>query len=202
MSGVTEKSLLEIWSKALPRLPKNRFNTVASFVGILLGVVPVIFGSVGQFRSLLLPYVEFLATIYATLLGFIIAGYAIFTTSANPAFLLAIWKHEDSKAKMPLLKLHLLIYVRLFIAVFVNLFAMMALSAVFRLWPTIAAQITLSDRVSLATQAIVLGIVGLSISVVAVQLKALIFNLYDLTITQVRFLEINEKSEASAKDKK
>ena len=194
---IKEKSLLEIWSKALPKIPKNRFNTWASISGSTVASIPLIFGPISGFISLFRPYTDLLAAVYAGLLGFIIAGYAIFTTAGNPKFLLEIWKHIDERSGLPLLKLHLLVFIKLFITVFVSLILVLLQSMLFRLWPVILKQIQISEWFRIFLQVSSLGIIGWTITASAVQLKTLIFNLYDLTLTQVQFLEIEETSSNS-----
>ena len=188
---VKEKSLLELWSKTIPKIPKNRFNTWMSRAGLLFGIIPMISGPIGNFVALFQPYSDLLSTVYAGLLGFIIAGYAIFTTAGNPKFLLEIWRHIEPRSGLPLLKLHLLVFVRLFIVVFFALLIVLIQSLLFRIWPGVSTQIQLSGRLTIFIQCLSLAATGWSVSAAAVQLKTLIFNLYDLTITQVQFLGID-----------
>lgn len=190
-SSITEKSLLELWAKTIPKIPKNRFNFWASMIGLLFGLAPVVLGQINNFISQLQPYSDLLAQVYSGLLGFIIAGYAIFTTAGNPKFLVEIWKHIDERSKLPLLKLHLLVFVRLFLVVFCSLLIVLIQSLLFRLWPTVSPQVQLSDRLVIFIQSISLAAIGWSVTATAVQLKTLIFNLYDLTLTQVKFLQID-----------
>jgi hypothetical protein len=190
--NIQEKSLLELWSKTLPKIPKNRFNSWVSMLGLLFGVLPFVIGPIEKFVAQFQPYTDLLATVYAGLLGFIIAGYAIFTTAGNPKFLLEIWKHTDKRSGLPLLKLHLLVFVRLFIVVFVSMLIVLLQSLLFRMWPSFSGQVQLSDRIINLIQALSLGSIGWTVTASSVQLKTLIFNLYDLTITQVQFLQIEE----------
>ena len=191
---ITEKSLLEIWSKTFPKLPHNRFNTWAALSGFLLLLIPLIFGPIPEFKNLMLPFVELLATVYGSLLGFIIAGYAIFTSASNPKFILQIWKHVDSKSQLPLLKLHLLVYVRLFLSLFLSLGCVVVMALTLRIWPFITLHVSISERLRLALQCISMALIGWSITNSSVQIKAMIFNLYNLILTQVRFLEIDDKN--------
>lgn len=191
---VIEKSLSEIWSKTLLRVPKSRFNNLVSLVGVALGAFPLIVGPVKSFSGTFQSAADLLVGAYAGLLGFIIAGYAIFTTAGNPKFLVEIWKHIDSRSGLPLLKLHLLVFVRLFLVVFFALFISISVSFAFRLWPTLSEKVAFAPSLRLCLQAVVLSTLGWTISATAVQLKTLIFNLYDLTLTQVKFLEIEAGS--------
>jgi len=193
-ANIQEKSLLELWSKTLPKIPKNRFNSWVSSSGLLFGVVPFVIGPIDKYVSQFLPYSDLLAMVYAGLLGFIIAGYAIFTTAGNPKFLLEIWKHKDERSGLPLLKLHLLVFVRLFIVVFISMLIVLFQSLAFRVWPSLASQVQLSDRLHCFIQATSLGSIGWTVTASSIQLKTLIFNLYDLTITQVQFLAIDEET--------
>lgn len=197
---IQEKSLLEIWAKTFPLLPKNRLNTALSLAGLVLALLPLICGRISDFVRTVLPTTELLANVYAGLLGFIIAGYAIFTTAGNPQFLLDIWQHKNKKTGLPLLKLHLLVFVRLFITVFVALLLMLALGVSLRLWFHVSPHLRPSDSIVIAGQVFVLGFIGWSISATSVQLKVLIFNLYHLTLTQVRYLEMEQRKKAKQED--
>ena len=192
---ITEKSLLEIWSKTIPKIPKNRFNTWASLSGVSFGIMPFIFGPIAGFVGLLQPYTDLLSQIYASLLGFIIAGYAIFTSVGNPKFLVELWKHTEKRSGLPLLKLHLLVFVRLFIVVFAALIFSMAHSTLSRLWPTVMGEIQISTKIRTFGQAFSMGVLGWTLTATAIQLKTLIFNLYDLTLMQVQFLQVDSDSE-------
>lgn len=192
---VQEKSLLEIWSKSLPKIPKNRFNCWASVSGLLLGVFPFAVGPINNYIDRFQTYTDLLSTVYAGLLGFILAGYAIFTTAGNPKFLLAVWKHKDTKSGVPLLKLHLFVFVRLFIVVFISMLVVIGQSLAFRLWPTLEIQVQLSNKLRIVGQGISCATIGWTITATSIQLKTLIYNLYNLTLTQVQFLEIDAESE-------
>ena len=65
-------------------------------------------------------------------------------------------------------------------------------SFIFRLFPN-SALLTLGKELEVVIQMISLGLIGISMTATAIQLKIFMFNLYDLTITQVRFLVIDEK---------
>lgn len=193
---IQEKSILEIWSKTLPRLPRNRFNSFASLSGILIGALPLAIGPFSNFSSTYQPLNDLLVATYASLLGFVIAGYAIFTSSSNPVFSLELWKFVESKSKMPLLKVHLLVFIRLFIVVFIALFILLGLSLFFRIRQSTLPHLSMSNSFRALLQGVTIAFMGWSITAVAVQLKILIFNLYDLTLTQARFLEIQSRKAA------
>ncbi|RYZ91204.1 MAG: hypothetical protein EOP04_01400 [Proteobacteria bacterium] len=185
-----EKSLLEIFCKTIPQLPKNKFNSFVGWSGVLLLFIPAICGPSPDFLKTIAGFTDLLSQIYAGILGFIIAGYAIFTSSSNPHFLVEIWRYEEPKSKMPLLKVHLLVYVRLFVAIFLSLIGVLAISLTSRLWPMLSPHVQISDDLARAIQSLIAAILGLSMTQVCIHTKVLIFNLYDLTITQVKYIDL------------
>ena len=193
MANIKEKSLLEIWSKTLPRLPKNRFNLVVSKLGLALGLIPIFFGPSSRFSEILSSISSELIIVYSSLLGFVIAGYTIFTTLGQPKFFVSMWKHKDSRTQLPLFQLHLLVFVKLFLALFWSLMTMICLSIGVKFQHILASHIALSAHRNISLQSGLLALIGWSLSAVAIHIKVLIFNLYDLTLTQVRFLEIDQE---------
>jgi hypothetical protein len=200
MANIKEKSLLEIWSKTLQRLPKNRFNLVVSKLGLVLGLIPIFFGPLNRFSEILSSVSSELIVVYSSLLGFVIAGYTIFTTMGQPKFLVSMWKHIDSGTQLPLFKLHLLVFVKLFLALFWSLIIVICISISVKFQHILASHITLSERLNVCLQSGLLALIGWSLSAVAIHIKVLIFNLYDLTLTQVRFLEIDQENIANQDD--
>lgn len=188
-----EKSLLEIWSKGLPKLPKNNFNRYVSFSGLLLGLLPVVFGQVINFTSIINSLSNVSAQVIGGILGFMIAAFTIFASASNPKYLLEMWRFTPDNSTIPLLKMHMLNFVRCFIYLFLALVYFMVLILLTHFWPTIAKQMTLSSKLVISIQAIVLSLLGFFLITMFVQLKSLIFNLYDLTINHVKFNEADSK---------
>jgi hypothetical protein len=194
---VPEKSLFEIWSKSIPRLPKNRFNSFCTWAGALLGLMPFVFGPIHSFWSTLGPFADVLVQVEASLLGFIIAGYAVFASTSNPKFFVAMLEMQDGTG-LNLLQLHFVNFIRTFLHVFMGLIFAIGLSLATRFAPLVMSQVSVSDRLIPWVQATVLVGLGLAITATLVQLKSLIYNLYDLTITHVRFAKVIQDSEADA----
>lgn len=186
----SEKSLLDIWSVALPRLRANRFNQWLSYSGIVFGfAIGIIFEPTG-FVEKIHDLSGALASIWAGLLGFVIAGYAVFTTMMDKSLALALWQIEDEVSKFPHLKVRLLTFVRLFIVLALGFALHLLLFIVSSLVPSPPC---LSPAMRLLAKCVILSAVCFGVTSALVELKALIFNLYDFVITQVRKLEIDAK---------
>lgn len=190
METKKERSISEIIINNNDKIPKNKFNEIVSVSGLYLIFLPLAFGPFDIKQ--IIGITDILSVLYATLLGFIIAGYTIFTTAGNPRFLSEIWKHVDSRSGLPLLKIHLVVFIKLFAVVFASMIVAVFHSFIFRLFPN-SALLTLGKELEVVIQMISLGLIGISMTATAIQLKIFMFNLYDLTITQVRFLVIDEK---------
>ena len=188
----SEKSLIELWSKAFQKIPKNRFNTYAGASGLILGLIPLWFGPIAGFAKEWSDLAALLVQVFASLLGFIIAGYTIFVTSANPNFVVAFWRHINDHSGFPLLKLHLVVYMRLFFSMFTATLFFGSIVVSYKIWGFVRAEVTLSPRMINFIQIMITSLSGWMITLSAVQIKAMIFNLYDLTITQAQFLEMSD----------
>ena len=188
-----EKNLTEIWSKTFPKLATHRENFYLNFSGLLLGLVPFIFGEVSDFASFITDSASMLGQVYSGLLGFILAGYTIFASATNPRFLLAIWEYRsEENSNLPLLKVHALVFMRMFITLFLSLLLCLVLFLFAKLNSSIKPMILLHSSIFVFGQAVVLSLVGVTVSGTLTQLKILIFNIYDLVMTQAEFAKIDE----------
>lgn len=188
-----EKSLLDLWSNAFQKIPKNRINSLLGFSGILLGAFPLFLGPIVKFGQNWTDLSTLMLQVFGSLLGFIIAGYTIFVTSANPNFVVAFWRHIDSEADMPILKLHLVVYMKLFFIIFSGtcFFAFIVIG--YKAWSFVAPEVIISIKLMTALQSIIMAITGWFLTMSAVQVKAMIFNLYHLTLTQAQYLDKTDK---------
>lgn len=191
-----EKSLTEIWAKALPRLRRNRLNAILRWSGPVLGaLVYVLFDRPPDFIKVINQLSGTLAGVWGSLLGFVIAGYAIFTAAIDPAFMLSLWRLEESHSKFPHLKVRLLVFTQLFIYLFLGLVIFVALHLATSILPHVLAQLPIRPKLALG----VLGMtsLGFAVSSCLVEMKALIFNLYDLAITQAKKLDIDARGKGA-----
>jgi hypothetical protein len=196
----SEKGFLDLWLNAFSKIPKNRINTFFGFSGIILGVFPHVFGPIPNFGKDWSDFAALMVQVFASLLGFIIAGYTIFSTSANPEFIVAFWRHVDKKSEVPLFKLHLIVYMRLFLCIFTGTIFFGGIVLSYKIWILLRADLTFSSRGLVLIQTIIAAATGWQLTSAAVQVKAMIFNLYDLTITQASYLEIADRQKKMPKD--
>jgi len=191
----SESSVSDIWSNSFALIPKNSFNFYFSKIGILLGLLPLINGPLADFHIEWNPFVSLMLQVYASLLGFIIAGYTLFIASPHPKFQLAYWRHQSKGVS--LLRLHFLIYMKLFLTVFIGTILFGLLAILFQIWTTLGGLIVVSDKISIVVQVILLSSIGWSMSGAAVQMKVMIFNLYSFSMTQMQFIDATESCEST-----
>lgn len=189
----SEKSLFELWSEAFSKIPKNGFNDIASISGLMLGIIPAWFGPLNDFSKEWSEFAALMVQVFSSLLGFIIAGYTIFVSSANPNFVAAFWRHKDTESGFPLLKLHLVVYMKLFFIMFSATLFFGSVVIAYKFWLFVRGDLQLTTRLVVFLQIIISSLSGWMITMSAVQIKAMIFNLYDLAITQAQYLDITEK---------
>lgn len=183
-----EKGLAEVWSKALPRLRQSRLNDFFRYSGLICGAV--IGGTLPTgCLSLLGQAALAMAGIWAGLLGFVIAGYTIFTTM-NPHFMLVLGKIEESHSKFSHLKVRLLVFTQLFITMFVGLVCFIAIYLFSLVYPLY--HIVVPGQIKLVGCVMLGALLGGSLTSGLTEIKILIFNLYDLTLTQVEMQKLQE----------
>lgn len=183
-----ERSLSEVWSRALPKLRQSRLNDCFRYSGLIIGGLLAgtlpnnCLAVIGQAASTL-------AGIWAGLLGFVIAGYTIFTTM-NPHFMLVLGKMEESHSKFSHLKVRLLVFTQLFITMFAGLTCFIGIYLLSLIYPIY--QIIVPNQLRVVGCVLLGACFGGSISAGLTEIKILIFNLYDLTLTQVEIQKLQE----------
>lgn len=190
-----ENNFLELWSTSFRKIPTNHFNNIVGLSGLLLGLYPLYFGPISGFAKDWAEFSGLMTQVYASLLGFIIAGYTVFVTSANPDFLVGLWRHHDEEANCPLLKLHLLVYMKLFLSIFSGTVFFSLIVIAYKIWVPLRSDFDLSPRLIVFLQTSIAAITGWRLTSAAIQVKAMIFNLYSLTITQTIYLSSTKDEE-------
>jgi hypothetical protein len=185
-----EKSVFEIWRTSLPKLRPNRFNLAMRSGGAVLGaLLGVTLGPPENFAQVIGQLSGTLAGVWSGLLGFVIAGFAIFTQALDPGFMSALWNYEDEHSGFPHLKVRLLIFVQLFIYLFLGMFTLIFIHVLAAISPSYFHHFPQWSKTTL--KVISMAGIGFSISTCIVELKALIFNLYSMTLTQAQKLAID-----------
>ena len=190
------KSLLQLWRNNIPKLRKDSRNTLVILIGAAAFCLALPFSGTHDFTSTLSGFCATLAGIWASILGFVIAGFAIFT-AMSPDFLLALWKYKESHSKLPHLEVRLLIFIKLFVSLMFGLFVFMFIYFIAIFFPDPLRDMGMTSKTVLKGVAGIL--LGYSVASAIVELKSLIFNLYDMAITQAKKFEIDEQSKPKPK---
>lgn len=186
-----EKSIWEIWRKGLPKLRPNRLNDAMRLSGPIIGTsLGLTFGPPEHFSQNIGQIAATLAGVWSGLLGFVIAGLAIFTQALDPGFMSALWKLDDEHSGFPHLKVRLLVFVQLFIYLFIGMFILIFVYLLACGCPSYFQHLPLWSKTTL--KIITMAGIGFAVSTCVVELKAMIFNLYSMTITQAQKLAVDE----------
>jgi len=185
------KSLLQLWRNNIPKLRKDAQNAKIVMLGVIFFGLAIPLSKTTDFVSALAGFCSTIAEIWASILGFVIAGFAIFT-AMSPDFLLALWKYKESHSKLPHLEVRLLIFIKLFVSLMFGLFVSILIYFVAIFFPTALRDMGMVSKLLLKGVAGIL--LGFSIASAIVELKSLVFNLYDMAITQAKKFEIDEQS--------
>lgn len=186
-----ERSLRDVWSRALSRLRPNRSNKFLSASGLLLGAIPLVVGPVNGFYSAYLSMLDLMSQVIGGILGFVITGFVLAVTVVDRKMVKQMWSVEESYSKFPTYKVHVLEFIRPIIYLFLGL-SFMILGSVFCrfFWPTFADRVLSPEFLKQARpwyQVLALGSLGWVITSCLIRLKAFGFNVYQYALVQVRY---------------
>jgi hypothetical protein len=187
-----ERSIWEIWRTSLPKLRPNRINDGLRMSGPVVGAaLGLTLGPPENFSLVVGQIAATLTGVWAGLLGFVIAGFAIFTQALDPGFMSALWKLDDEYSGFPHLKVRLLVFVQLFVYLFFGLFILIFIYLLASSCSAYFLHLPPWSKTTLKVTS--MAGIGFAISTCFVELKALIFNLYSMTLTQAQKLTVDEK---------
>ena len=201
---LAERSVLDIYriSKATP---VNSFNVISSIVifFILLVYVTTASAKAPTILELLRSLTADALAFAPAILGFLVAGFAIFLTPSQPQVFELMAKHEYEKSGFSYLKYNLSV----FILIFIHYLAFFVLCFCIRLLCSskgVAAAFLASLPITVATRSEIISI-GISATFVLfgtwffyviMLLKSFIFNLYHIVMTSVALTAAEDKDES------
>lgn len=185
-----EDGLAQVWWKSL-RLTDGWFNITATLVALIASIVLVTFSqqTVSELATSARELCDLGLTFTSSILGFLVAGLAIFATFTQPDMLVEMTRIPEKHSKLSYFKYNYFTLIRTFIAYVV--FAFLCFAGKILMTPHGAAAVWvrgLSDtqynvRLYLCRAAFIIVVTGFCYLVLV--LKSFIYNVYHTLATQV-----------------
>ncbi len=187
----SEKSLWDVYSLCKRIRPSSTQRSIVYFCCFLLGINAFVFHP--ESKILLIDLRSWAALGFnftITTLGFLIAGFTIFTTVAKPEMMLAMMAHQDKETNLPTLKRNMFAFLKVFIAY-------LSCSALY-LFVLLFAQTNgvLAGLIPLIPKADCIKDIGIKITYIVVggsfiyllfMLKIFVFNIYAIVMNNLRW---------------
>lgn len=179
-----ESGLFEILHKYSQVDNKSPINLLCVFIGtVFFGIIGVIYLFFGIKQAALINLLSSLSNIFGVLIGFAISSFGILASCGNLDFIKAIGIHKiNSHNKISTLKKIMLIFSHFLFSLIITFSYILFLYIVFLF--TEDLNFSINILIKQIGFIILFTMLGLLISHSLIQTKALISNLYGLTLTQ------------------
>lgn len=199
-----EKRLWHIY-KASRRIKHSRFNTYTTLAiaAVLTLGVELSTDSAGSIESVINSFSQTGLILAITTLGFLIAGFTIFSTVSSPAMLVKMAEIENPESGLPWIKHIYFIFMRVF--VYYLVFSVYCLFVIIFTNPGFSLEVFSINLFGNSA-----GMVAVKAAYVVlfsgyyfllVQLKSFIFNVYHCVMTSLRWEFIKDSKSSSGSDK-
>lgn len=181
---------------------------VPSFLFLLL--LSTLFGAIGYAvvnskaqEDFFVELFSILTNVYASLLGFAIAGYALFAVLGESRYLNAIMAHRvrEKYGSMPLLKIHLLCLVKFLVALGIGLIVFLTALILAYIHRYTDLRLFTLNQLFINELGTFSGmLIGFCIGIGIVEAKSFIFNIYNIALTHAFFYYQEAADDDSEKD--